>query len=155
MKLMIDGIMYSGSSLPRMSLQLACADSLHRALPRHTPPDSELSAMIAPSHNDRLMYRRMRSQHGFDFAELDSEAANLDLLISPPDEVDFCHRRGIEQDRQCDRACRLARIKPVRDKPFGCELRPPPVAARYPVAADIELACSSPIGAGMRSSSTT
>src|SRR5215469_18277611 len=74
--------------MPRVILQLLGADTCAR-LCYNVGREKRIVRMIAPSHNDRLMYRSMCFQHSFDFTQLDSEAANLHLLIRAPDEFDF------------------------------------------------------------------
>src|ERR1700722_3460133 len=73
---------------------------------------------IAMCNHDRFLYRGVGTKHSLDFAQLDSETANLHLLIRPPYEFDFSI---VAVSGKIAGAIELASlwIVGVRDKPFG------------------------------------
>ena len=93
---------------------------------------------VHPRRDRDLAHRRMPRDRGFDLRRLDAEAADFHLLIGPPQ----AHEPPIRQPpRQVARA-----IQPgvgnegARHEPLRRQLRAAPVAARDPVAPDVQLA---------------
>ena len=79
-------------------------------------------------------------QHRLDLAQLDPEAADLDLVVEPAEELEVAVRPLARQVAGAvePRAGRLA--ERVGDEALGRELRPVEVAAGQAGAADVQLA---------------
>ena len=61
----------------------------------HDEGDETLDLVIRPHHHGRLVDARLLGELGFDLAELDAEAADLDLVVDAPVEDDAARpRRG-------------------------------------------------------------
>ncbi len=80
----------------------------------------EPAARVVDHHADRRLCDRVEGgQRGFDFAQLDAEAAQLDLVVDAAEELDRAVRVGSAPDRRCGRAARRApaRTDPARSAP--------------------------------------
>ena len=82
----------------------------------------------------------MPRERGLDLAELDAEAAHLDLVVDPAEELERAVAAASARGRRCGRGARRASRERVGDEPLGRQLRPAEVAAREAVAADVQLA---------------
>src|SRR5581483_7875184 len=79
-------------------------------------------------------------QHGLDLARLDAEASNLHLAVDPPDER---NRAVVAPAREVAGAVQASAgdgAEGIGDETVGGEIGPPEVAAREPVARDVQLA---------------
>ena len=97
---------------------------------------------IAPRDDRASLHRRMGGQRRFDFAQLDTEAADLDLPIGAADEL---HRVVGAQAHEVAGAVHGAGFaargsERVGQKALGCQLRPRQIPAAHTEAADEELA---------------
>ena len=78
-----------------------------------------LVSLIFASDYDCLAHRRMISQSRFNLAQLDAEAANLNLIIDTPDELDLaCRPIANQVARLVKTGIGLAR-KRIANKSFG------------------------------------
>ncbi|SAL88820.1 hypothetical protein AWB74_08750 [Caballeronia arvi] len=89
-------------------------------------------------NNDRLTHGRMTGDLRLHFPKLDTEAANLDLMIVPAKKFDIavgtitCDIAGAVHTRIGDER--------IIDKSLGCQLRPIEITTRHTRATDIKLA---------------
>ena len=105
-----------------------------------TRPAAVADRRSAAQHHRGLAHRAMLPQRGFDLAELDAEAAQLDLMVA--------RGRGTRASPSAQPAHQVAgAVEPpagsaerVGDEPLGGQLGPVEIAARQPVAADVQLA---------------
>src|SRR6185295_3006859 len=95
-------------------------------------------AVVAERHG-RLRDRRMAREDGLDLAELDPEAADLDLVIDPPEHLDPAGRHEAPEIARAIEPISGA-AREVGDETRGGQLGPPEVAAGQAGAADADLA---------------
>ena len=117
------GTMYSGSARQR-GARAASPTSAPRPL-RHDVGDQPLvaRAVLAGEH-DRLRDAGVRAQRRLDLAELDPEAADLDLVVDAAEELERCRRAASGPGRRCGRAARRAGAERIGDEPLGGQLGP-------------------------------
>ena len=90
--------------------------------------------------DDDLPHLRVVAEHGFDLADLDPEAANLDLVIDAAEEVEeSVGEISNEVSRLVEPGSRLLR-EGVGDEALRRELRSAPVPSSEAFSADVELA---------------
>ncbi|SAL72885.1 hypothetical protein AWB70_07585 [Caballeronia cordobensis] len=98
-----------------------------------------LRILMSCSGDDyRFTHRRMRDELCFDLAELDTEAANLDLMIVAAEELDIAVGSIASQVAGAVHAG--ACCEGIVEEAFGSELGPVQIATRHARAADIKLA---------------
>jgi hypothetical protein len=91
------------------------------------------------SHDDDLPDRRMLSEHRFDLARLDAVAADLDLLIDTPAELEVAVLEiSSEIPRPVEPRSRNVR-EAVGHEAIGGQLRSVQVSSAHTVAADVQL----------------
>src|SRR6185437_15855930 len=82
----------------------------------------------------------MLSEHPFDFAKLDSETADLDLMIAAPEILDIAVRQVARKVSGSIEAAPRRTVERVRHKLLGGQIRPAHIAARETYAANIQIA---------------
>ncbi len=82
----------------------------------------------------------MFAQGHLDFAELDADAADLDLIITATDEFEPAVGDVPDDVAGAIEALLAARTEGVEDEPLGGEVGPVEVLAGQAVAADVEVA---------------
>ena len=98
------------------------------------------AAGVGARHDHGLAHRRVGGERRLDLAELDTETADLDLVVETAEELDLPAGTeagevpGPVEPRAAPAAHRIG------DEPLGREVRPAAVAARQAVAADQQLA---------------
>ncbi len=102
--------------------------------------DKPLAAgTIGARQHDGLRHRRMPEQRRLDLAGLDAEAAQLDLLVRAPDEIQ--HAVGAPARQIAGAVHAAARgAEWVGDEPFGGQPAPPQIAPRQTFARNVKLA---------------
>jgi hypothetical protein len=101
---------------------------------RHQP---RVAAAVAPSEHDGFADRRVPREHRLDLAELDTEAADLDLGVKTAEELDGSAGLPAHQIARAVQA--LTRLPRVRHEILRGQLRPAQIAVRQAVAADVQL----------------
>ena len=97
--------MYAGRLSPAMLAQrvrghgLAGGDHVRRQL--------GLGGAVAARDHDRFRDPGVTGEDGLDLAQLDPEAADLDLMIDPPQELDLARRPGSAPGRRYGTSARL------------------------------------------------
>ena len=99
---------------------------------------------MSPGLSSRASTTASRTPGGassrLDLAELDAEAADLDLVVDAPEELDVRRRAG-SAPRSPVRYMRApAARERIGDEALGGQLRTVQIAARQPRAADVQLA---------------
>ncbi|MNF46169.1 hypothetical protein D3C84_273240 [compost metagenome] len=94
--------------------------------------------LLLARHHRRFAHRRVRQQTGFDLAELDAEAANLHLLVDPPQV--FQGAIGPPAHQVAGAVQALAAAEGVGDEAFGGQPRTLVVTPRQAFATDVQLA---------------
>jgi hypothetical protein len=96
-------------------------------------------AVVAGRRGD-LAHRRVARQGGLDLAQLDAEAAYLDLAVEPAEEMEVAAGKqagqvtgAIDAGTRCGRAG-------IGQETLGGDFRAPQVASRQPLAAEVDLA---------------
>ena len=102
--------------------------------------EAPVSRTILSRDHHRLRHRRMRGQHRLDLAELDAEAAHLDLLIGPPEELQRAVLPAADHVAGAVEPPARRRSESVHEESLRGQLRPAEVAAGDARAADEELA---------------
>ena len=102
--------------------------------------EARIAVPILLRRNDRLLDCCVLPEDGLDLSGLDAEAPDLDLLINAAHELDRAVGEPPNEVARPIEARSELRAEAVRHEPLGSELRSFPVAAGYPVAADVELA---------------
>ena len=95
---------------------------------------------IIPRGNDRFAHRVMLAQEFFDFAEFNSEAANLDLVVDSAEEFDIAIREKTDEVAGPIHARVGITAKRVGQEPFSGQIRPVKVSTRQGIAADVQFA---------------
>ena len=95
----------------------------------------------------------MRGERRLDLAELDAEAAHLDLVVDPAEELELAVRPVAREVAGAVEAL-ARRAERVGHEALGGQLRPVEVAAGEAGAAQAELA-GTPRGAGLPARSST
>ncbi len=128
---------------PRLAArhQVGCQATLRRAPAIAGPRDG--GRRRRAHHHRRRRHARLRRQHGLDLAELDADAADLDLAVDASQELD--DPRGALAHAVAgavDPASRLLRVAGagIGEEGRGGEIGPRQVAARQADAADAQLA---------------
>ena len=85
----------------------------------------------------------MTAQHAFDFAEFDSEAAQLNLMIKAAEKFDRAIRRKPAQIAGAINALARTRFEGIRNKPLSSELGTIQIAAHDSSAANQNFAGNS------------
>src|SRR5262249_47390032 len=88
--------------------------------------------------DDGFAHTRRCGQRGFDLAQLDAEAANLDLEVVAAEVVDRAIRTPAPEVAGLVQA--FARFERTLDEAFGCQLWAVEIATRYACAADVQFA---------------
>ncbi|MNJ19293.1 hypothetical protein D3C77_136130 [compost metagenome] len=114
-----------------------CLRAVRRDIAHQLRPGSPL-----PGHDHRLAHPRVLQQPCLDFAKLDTQAAQLDLVVDPPDIVDHPVHTPARQVAGAVHAL-ARRAERIGDKALGREPRPPQVTPRQVGAGDVQLACDS------------
>ena len=94
----------------------------------------------AAGDDDGVPNLRMPGQRGLDLAGLDAEAANLDLVVEPADELKGPVGPPAHEVARPIKTLLEGRRQAMHDEALGRELRAAAVAARQPVAGDPQLA---------------
>src|SRR6266516_2817515 len=95
---------------------------------------------ILPQHDGSPAYRLVLCEHGLDLAELDSVAAQLDLLVGAAEELEVAVGEPADEVAGAVEARLGVVVERIGDEAFGGQLGAVPVAAREAVAAEVELA---------------
>ena len=99
MKTIWPGIMYFGSLSAT-----AAANPRLRAPPRmgdKVRDKPRVSRRVLADQGHSRFDARMLRHHGFNFTQLDAEAADLHLVVGPAQEIDVAVRRDTGPDRRC------------------------------------------------------
>src|SRR5262249_9917037 len=112
-----------------------------RPRPHPTGPRPLLARLIPPRNPRRLRYPGMTQQRRLDLARLDAEAADLDLLVGPPETL---QNPVTTPARQVSGAIHPAPRRPKRigHKPLRRQTSSPRIAARKARARNVKLACN-------------
>ncbi len=92
-----------------------------------------------PGHHDRLAHHAMLEQPRLDLAQLDTQAAQLDLMVDPADIVDHPVRAPTRQVAGAVHAL-APRAKRIGDKPLSRQPRSAQITPRQVGAGDVQLA---------------
>ncbi len=103
----------------------------------HDMADQQGAAVVAVHGDGGVAHGGQRRQGRLDLAELHPEPADLDLVVGPAQELQVAVRA--EAHPVTGAVQPGAGGERVGDEPLGGQLRPAPVAAAHPVAADEEL----------------
>ena len=109
------------------------------AIGDHIGDEPLLASPVLPRENDGLADLRQAQERRLDLAELDAEAADLDLMIDAAQELDVPIRPiAREVAGSIQPLARLA--ERVRNEALRRQIRPPQITARKARPADVELA---------------
>ena len=100
--------------------------------------DQQLSLRLVLAHDHRIGRIAALGQRGFDLAQLDAEAAQLDLLVGAAEVVELAVLAPARQVAGAVHA--LAAAERVGEEAFGAQRRPAEIAAGQAGAADVQLA---------------
>src|SRR6185436_1747999 len=128
-------------------------DRGHPAVARGDPGHQAVAVVAAPAgEHHGLAQVRMRGQGGLDFAQLDAEAADLDLMVDASQVFQLAAGQAPRQVAALVEPRSIGPIRPIRPigrilkrvghEPLGGQLRPAEIAAGDPGAADVDLAGS-------------
>ena len=109
-----------------------------RVTARHDVGHQALASRAVITRDDctRLHFRQLAEPH-FDLTELYSEAADLDLLIRPPDKL---QKANVVPANEISGAIQAARSGRIGNETLVIELGPTQVSTRHAPTADVELA---------------
>ncbi len=128
------------SACERAARRAAPRSPTHRRARRPRPRRPRGACRRAPPRSPRPRSRstpRVLADRALDLAELDPEAADLDLVVGPAAEVEL----AVGQARSYIAGpVEPSRPERVLDEPLGSQLRPVQVAAGHARAADVQLA---------------
>ena len=131
--------MYSGSCLGAGAR--AGSSTLRSARRRcHIGHQPLVAGAVFAGQHDRLAHRRVLGQPRLDLAQLDAEAADLDLVVDAAEELDAAVGQPAAPGRRSGTAARRARRERVGDEALGGQLGPVEIAAGHAGAADVDLA---------------
>ena len=131
--------MYSGSFERRRAFS-SSTRSLAPARVGHDVGDEALVAgRVLAREDDRLAHRRMRADRGLDLAQLDAEAADLDLVVDAAEVLEIAVRQPARQVAGPVQPPAGVSAKRVRHEPLGGQLRAVQVPAGDAGAADVDL----------------
>ncbi|OEZ95965.1 hypothetical protein DUGA2_64160 [Duganella sp. HH101] len=117
----------------------ACRVGQLRAIVRDQIRDQAFVArhVLARQHQ-RFAHRFQRRQRGFDFTELDTEAAQLDLMVDTAQVFDAAVFKVARQVARLVQAA-AGRAERVRNEPVGRQVAPVQVTPRQACAGDMQL----------------
>ena len=119
---------------------LAQGRHLERFLARQVGDQNGLAVPTGTGHHDHFPHPRHAADHGFDFARLDAEAADLELGVDTAEEFDVARGQPAHQVAAAvEPGSRLAG-EGIGHKFFGGGRGPPQIAAGDVFAADQKLA---------------
>ncbi len=96
--------------------------------------------IIRPYHHHRLLHRRVLTQGGLNFAQLDPETTNLDLMVDAPQIIEGAVLAIAGQIAGTVQSGARLVAQRMDNKPAGGLLRLVDVPGRYPDTADAQLA---------------
>ena len=124
------GTMYSGSRAARRGAQ-ARRRPAPRAPARHEVGDQPRSpAVSSRTTTAACATAGCAGERGLDLAELDAEAADLDLVVGAAEELEVAVRAPARPGRRCGTAARRARRERIGDEALRGQARAVQVAAR-------------------------
>ena len=100
--------------------------------------------------HDRLARRRVARQRGLDLAELDAEAADLDLVVGAAEELQVAVGAATARGRRCGTSARRARRRTDRRRTLRGQLRVVAVAARQARRRRCRARPATPVGHGLQ-----
>ena len=100
--------------------------------------EAAVTRSVFASDNSRLRDVRVRREQRLDLARLDAEAANLDLLVAAPEELNAAIGEEAREVASLVEARARLRRERVGDESLGSERGPIEVAARKPAATDVQ-----------------
>ena len=122
-----------------MAAQFACPDRLP-LLCHDVRDEAAVTRPVFARDDRRLRDVRVRREQRLDFARLDTKAANLDLLVTAPEELDAAIGKEAREVASLIEARARLRRERVGDESLGSERGPIEVATRKPAAPDIQSA---------------
>ncbi len=102
--------------------------------------DEPQPPVVLPCGDRRLAHRAMRREGALDLPQLDADAAHLDLMVEPPQELQLAARPAAHQVAGAVESRTGLLGERIGEEPLGGELRAAEVAAADLHAADAELA---------------
>jgi hypothetical protein len=127
-----------GEPPPRVREDVLLVDA--RPGPGHDVADQPRAWAVASHRGDRRRHGGVLGQDRLDLAELDPHAADLDLMIEPPQEVQRAVGPLPDQVAGAVQPRAGRRAEAVGHEPLGGQIGATVVAAPEPVAADVQLA---------------
>ncbi len=107
---------------------------------RHVPDhDPALARSDLADRRRAVPHPGMERQGGLDLAQLDAEAAELHLMVDPPEELQVPVRAASAPDRRCGTGARPVAGERIGDESFRRQLRAAQIAADDAGSADVDL----------------
>src|SRR5215213_1228447 len=129
--------------LRQLLRQVPAPLALTRLVPRFADEISHqslLAACVGTRKHDSFEHRRVLTKHGLNLAQLDTEAAYLDLVIDSTEELDVTVWQIAREVACAVKARSGARVEGIGNELLGSQSRAIKITTRQHVAADIELA---------------
>ncbi len=105
----------------------------------HIDDQAFVRSRVLPDDGNAAMDLRLRSQDRLDFAELNTEASELDLLVQSSQELNHAVRQIASPIASPVQSSRAIEAEGVFEEPLGSQLGPVIVALGKPGAAKIDL----------------
>ena len=133
---------------PRRAGARAARAAARRLAADHVGHQPLVARPVLARQHHRLAHRRMRRQRRLDLAQLDAEAAHLDLVVDAAQELQRRRPAASAPGRRSGTAARPARRERIGHEPLRRQLRPVQIAARQARAAEVAARPARPTGTG-------